>query len=256
MQLQELQSTFQHFLTKSKVEPLLPEITDDKRIDINVRLGIYYDAYRLRLRDICKEDFDKTATLLGDEKFDQALYDYLDKNPSTHFSVRYFAKDFADYLANTKPWSDFPVLSEMARFEWYVAHTLDAGDGNIVTQESLSSLTPEDWPQLTLKLHPSVISHVFQYDTPKLWQDIDNNEPPRQPTKLEEGVRWIFNRKGIKSLYRSCNIAENMIFEAIMAGNNFSEICETLMDNIDESNIPMLVAQTLFTWMQDEFFVE
>lgn len=256
MQLQALQNTFQQYLTESVVEPLLPEITNDDRLDVNTRLGIYFDAYRLRLRDICKDDFDKTATLLGDAQFDAALYGYLKANPSTHFSVRYFAKDFPRYLAETAPWSEHPVLSEMATFEWLVSHTLDAADGEILTQESLSTLAPDAWPNLKLTLHPSVISHVYIYDTPQLWQDIDTEKPPRQPEKQEQGVRWIYNRKGIKSLYRSCNVVENMIFEAILADKCFSEICEILMEQIEESeNIPMIVAQTLFTWVEDEFFV-
>lgn len=179
MSLHQVQNLFQCYLTEDALEGILPEITDDARLGARKRLGVYFDAYRLRLLDIMKIDFEKTYTLLGDHGFEEAFFGYLKGHPSTHFSVRYFGQHFADFLAKTAPFSEHPVVSEMATFEWLVSHTLDAADAPVLTQEDLSVVSPQDWPFLTFALHPSVISTCFHYDTPALWQDIDAEKDPR-----------------------------------------------------------------------------
>lgn len=255
MSLKHLQSQFQSYLTDDALEALLPEITDDARLGARKRLAVYFDAYRLRLLDIMKIDFEKTYTLLGDHGFEDAFHAYLKAHPSTHFSVRYFGQHFADFLAKTAPFSEHPVVAEMATFEWLVSHTLDAADAPILKQEDLSAVSPQDWPFLQFLLHPSVISHCFAYDTPALWQDIDAEKDPRPAQKLPEPIRWIFNRQGLKTLYRSCTPIENIIFEALLKKADFSEICEALLDHVDEEAIPLTAAQTLHNWVRDEFFI-
>lgn len=256
MLLQQLQHQFQLYLTDDQIQPLLPEITDDANVGAKKRLAVYFDAYRLRLRDIMRNDFTKTHTLLGDDGFDQAFYTYLTQHPSTHFSVRYFGQHFADFLAKTAPFSQHPILAEMATFEWLISHTLDAADAPLITQSALAQLSPAAWPDLLFHLHPSVISHYFHYDTPALWQDIDAEKEPRMAQKQASPIRWVFNRQGLRSLYRSCNPVEDIIFSAILSKASFSDICEALIDQMEEEAIPLTAAQTLYNWVQEEFFCE
>ncbi|MBS0287956.1 MAG: putative DNA-binding domain-containing protein [Proteobacteria bacterium] len=249
--LKQIQDDFQHYLV-SGVNDILPSISEDKRFSARNRLLVYFDAYRIRLMEILKLDFPKTHTLLGDDLFEEAFIQYLTKHIPTHFSVRYFGQHFSQFLATTKPYSDFPVFAEMALFEWSVSHTLDAKDDMLVTQQALGQISPEEWADLHFEFHPSLISQYFHWDTPQLWQDIELEREPRQPMRQAAPMRWLFWRKGLRSLFQSCTPTEDIMFQAVLAKKSFAQICEDLLDTVPEDAIPMTVAQTLFKWISEE----
>jgi hypothetical protein len=249
--LKQLQSHFQEYLTHGS-NHIFPEIAPDERFSADKRLKVYFDAYRIRLMEILKLDFPKTHTLLGDEAFEQAFLSYLLQFPSTHFSVRYFGQQFSQFLASSAPYSNCEVFAEMAQFEWAISFTIDAKDDNVVTSQDLAKINPMDWPNLHFVFHPSVISHCFAWDTPQLWQHIDSEKPERAPIKHETPIRWLLWRKGLRSLFQSCNPAEKLMFEAIQTNANFGEICECLIDTVPEDDIPLIAAQTLNKWIHEE----
>lgn len=249
--LKTLQDEFQDYLISGN-NKVLPSIAPDERVSSVRRLQIYFDAYRIRLNEILKLDFPKTHTLMGDHAMDEAFERYLSLYPSTHFSVRYFGQYFATFLKNEKPYSDVPVLAEMALFEWSLSHTLDAKDASIVTQQDLGKISPQDWADLQFNFHPSVTSDVFAWDTPQLWQDIDLEREPRDPKIQPAPLRWVFWRKGLRTLFQSCTATENIMFEAVLANQSFAQMCEALMDTLPQDSIPMTVAQTLFKWISEE----
>jgi hypothetical protein len=235
-------------LTQGNISHILPSIAKD-HLSSEKRLGIYFDAYRIRLMEILKLDFPKTHTLMGDDAFDDAFFQYLAKYPSEHFSVRYFGERFPLFLKETKPYSEIGILTEMAHFEWCVAFTLDAKDDTVVSVQTLAAIPGEDWPDLQITFHPSVKSHQFAWDTPQLWQHIEKEEPPRGPVLQPSLVRWLFWRSGIRSLFQSCTPVESTMFELVNEQKYFAEICEILMETFEEEQIPVLAAQTLHKWV-------
>ncbi len=254
--LKLLQAEFQDYLTHGFIQDILPEIAPDERFNANKRLKVYYDAYRIRLLEILKLDFSKTHILLGDEDFDTAFYAYLEQYPSRHFSVRYFGQYFSQFLTQTAPFKNFPILAEMACFEWSINHTLDAKDSSVLKIEALSTLSSEHWPQMRFALHPSVISHYFHWDAPQIWQQIESEGPPRLPVKLETPIRWIFWRKGIRSFFQSCTAPEDIMFKSLLAGNDFAQMCEDLLEVLPEDQIPLVGAQTLSKWIHEEMIAQ
>lgn len=252
--LQNLQSTFQDYLMHGSSD-MLQHVEPSQRCSAQKRLNVYFDAYRIRLLEILQLDFEKTHTLMGDEFFEKAFHAYLAAHPSTHFSVRYFGQHFPDFLKKTAPFSEHPVLSEMATFEWALSYTIDAADKPVLQHDTLAKLQPTEWPTLRFQFHPSVTSCFFEWDTPVLWRLIEEEEPPRSPEKQEKPIRWVFWRKGLKSYYQSCNDVENKLFEAIAAHQDFSAICESLLDLLPEEEIPLKTAQILNQWIQEERLV-
>lgn len=256
MKLESLQEVFQQYLMQGEETAVKPMIDDKKRFNAHRGLKVYYDAYRIRLNEILKLDFPKTYYLMGDDNFDPAFEEYLKQFPSQHFSVRYFGQHFVTFLRNTAPYKDFPPLAEIAEFEWSVSYTIDASDAPIVNVAAFQALNPADWPNLTFTLHPSVTSCVFSYNMPHLWQLIDKEEAISPPEKHQAPVRWLFWRKGLKSYFKSCNEAQNAMFQGVLAGQSFGDLCENLLPLMVENEIPGFVAQTLYQWVQDEMISE
>jgi hypothetical protein len=193
---------------------------------------------------------------MGDEDFQNAFSHYIEQYPSHHFSVRYFGQCFANFLREHPTYKDFPILSEMAQFEWAVSGTLDAANAPIITLSDLSKVPPQDWYSLTFALHPSVTTQTFAWNVPQLWQAIDAEEPPQPPVLLDTPIRWLFWRKGIRSLFQSCSPAENLLFASLQNGDDFGSMCETLIDSAPEEEIPMIAAKALHKWIHEEMVSE
>lgn len=249
--LKSIQDMFQNYLITGQ-DNILPSVAPDERVIAQRRLQIYFDSYRIRLLEILRLDYPKTHTLMGDDAFDAAFLSYLSLYPSKHFSVRYFGQHFSHFLATQKPYADVPVIAEMALFEWSLSYTLDAKDAKIVSQSQLGQIAPEQWAQLQFGFHPSVTTSVLKWDVPQLWQEIDQERTARDPQCQVSPVRWVFWRKGLRTLFQSCTPAQNIMFEAVQAKLSFAQICENLIDVLPQDDIPITVAQTMYHWINEE----
>lgn len=244
-----LQSQFQNYLLHA--EPAFTHwVALDKQFSAEKRLNVYYQAYRLRLLEILKLDYPKAYQLLGPERFEQAFMDYLQQYPSQHFSVRYFGQHFSEFLSNP-PFDTTPYLAEMAKFEWAIIFTTDALDAPVMHKKDLH-ITPQDWAYLRLTFHPSLTSHYFAWNTPQLWQALEC-EQTCQPAS-QTPVRWLFWRKEMKSYFQSCTHHEDILFQALAKGENFSTACEQLLDHLPAEQIAQFSAQTLLKWLNEQMF--
>jgi len=247
--------SFQDYLISGNNENILPSIVAD-HISAPNHLKIYFDAYRLRLLDILQIDFPKTLVLMGEEQFETAFHQYLKQHPSTHFSVRYFGRHFPSFLRKTKPFSEYPAISEMAQFEWSLMSTLDAADAPIISLDDLSGLPQEQWANLSLTFHSSLTTIICQWNTPELWKIIDGEEAPTPPTKNKKPTTWLMWRYQLRSLFQSLTTEQEALFNGFYSGLNFSEVIENLCHYMDEKEIPTFALQNMQLWIESGMISE
>lgn len=247
--LETLQKNFQHYLMKSDATDVLPSIAPTAPFNAIQRLGVYHYGYRARLRDVLADDFPKCLVLLGEEEFEQAALRYLDTYPSHHFSVRYFGLYFSEFLKHTLPYANFPALSEMVRFEWSAQSTLDAKDAPLLTRDDLSSITTDEWPDMTFEFHPSVRLETFEWDTVSIWREIDQEQPARKPIQLEQPLNWLVWRHDLRCYFNSLTKAQSLMVQSVQEGLPFADICETLCQVLPEAQVPTTAMETLLGWV-------
>lgn len=244
-----LQNGFQDFLLTGNSAEINALIVAD-HLPKEKRLKIYFDAYRIRLKEILSQDYPKTVTLLGDTLFDRAFEIYLNTYPSTHFSVRYFGQHFSRFLKESSPFNEEPIYAEMAFFEWTLMGTLDAQDAPIAKIEQLQNFSPEDWSYFKITFHPSVTLVACEWDTPLLWKAIDQEEPPRSAIKLTQPQHWVVWRNELRNLYQSLSAAQTQLFVLFSEGLCFSEILEKLSEIMPVDDVPQFAVSHLQFWIQ------
>ena len=199
---------------------------DDNAIFIHVRgadavhrLRIYADAYRLRLIEILGNDFPATCDALGEDDFAEFAERYLQAHPSTQPSVRHVGSAFADWIESQ---ADAPTgLHELARFEWLQAASFDAFDAASLAVDDISTLAPEAWPGLRLRLHPS----ARLLDTARL--AIRDGEPAVSAN--DDPAHWLLWRDADGDVHwRQLEADEAHALHAVDAGTTFGELCERL----------------------------
>jgi hypothetical protein len=246
--LAQLQSDFQAYLLDTrKGAAFAKQIIDDKKVGVKKRLGIYADAYRLRIIEALSSAYPVLKALLGDDLFDKTARSYIDFYPSTYRNMRWVGDKMAEHLQATLP--QYPIAAEMATFEWSLSLAFDAEDVPILTLQDLAAIAPEKWADLKFKFHPSMQLPTFKFNVLRVWQALNAEEPPPKVTQIDEPcVIW---RKDLNSHYRSLDLAEYAAIQQVISGASFGELCENLQENATEAAATMQAAQYLSGWLKD-----
>ena len=157
----------------------------------------------------------------------------------------------ADYLQATAPWSEQPVLAELARFEWMLTVAFDASDEPALTFAELAALPPDEWPALSFRLHPSVHLLALTSNAPSLRKASDEQAALPDVTYAAKPRHWVVWRKELMSFYRSLDDAEAWALGALNEGADFTALCEGLCDWYKAEHAAPEAARMLRQWVED-----
>jgi len=249
MKLAALQSAFLAWLQqgdsriKSEIAGPNPEV-------IGLRLEIYANAYRLRLIEALADTFPALHTLIGDERFFQLASDYIDDNPSQHFSLRYFGHHLSTWLIDYPLANSFPIIVDMTTFEWGLREAFDAADEKPMDISDLVAIPIEQWDSVVFTLHPSIQRLNLLWNAPQLWKVIDEESDPIDMEQNDYPIAWLVWRNELRTWFRSMDVDEAWALDQVSQGVNFSAICSGITEWIDEQNAPQRAAEFIQTWIQ------
>lgn len=226
--LLHLQSQFQAWIQAGEPD-VRARIRDSARTDRDTLLGVYRDAYLLRLHECLGIDFKAVQIMLGDDAFFATARDYIGAHPSLHPNVRWFGRHFPDFLRDYAPTADRPALAEMAAFEWALGLATDAADDEALIAEDLAALDGEQWAALVLRKRAPVQRLDLHWQVPQAWLRHAETAPGALDVEHEEApVQWLVWRDGLDAAFRSLPEDEAWAFDAAMKGASFAELCEGL----------------------------
>lgn len=246
--LAELQQQFMQVLQGDNPADFADAVVTQGRVSTLTRIDIYRNAYHLRLKESVEIDHEILGYYLGDELFDKMVTDYVVAYPSRETSLRYFSEQLPIFLANTKPFSEHPVLAELARFERYLLTAFDASDAQAASAVMLSQIPAQDWPQLHFRLHPSVQRYQSDWNAVEIWQALKQKQTPPAASKLEQ--YWLIWRN-VERLteFSSLNICEKVMLEGMIEGLDYADLCEQLANDLPIEDVSKDSVQCLVNWL-------
>lgn len=247
--LLKLENDFKDCMLSNKLD-MRGQIVGNERAAAEERIHVYVEGYRLRLLEVLQENFPGLHGLLGDEQFDALGRVYIDTHPSTHPSVRWFSQHLAGFLRGTQPYSAHPHLAEMAAFEWAQGRVFDAADAAPLDMQALATVPPESWGQVRFGFHPSRLHLSLCWNVPKIWQALDAEETPPEPTS-SDAVEWLLWRQDLTTRWRSLTPDEAWMLDAAIQGTSFGELCEGLCRWHAPEAVAMQAASYLKLWLSD-----
>lgn len=267
--LTKLQASFQAYLLDEDAQSsfeshaITAQIVSDAKVGIQKRLGIYYDAYRLRIIEALATSYPKLNLLLGDVLFNQIARSYITQFPSTYQNMRWYGAKMQTHLQNTLP--EHPIAAEMAAFEWALSLAFDAEDTPTITLEDLAAVPPETWGSLKFYFQPSLQILHFKWNIIAIWKALNEEETPPDAAQTSEEMSCLVWRKTLNAHYVSiASIELSALHLALSPENNrgsFGEICDFLMTH-NPSDMAMsdeeiaqqamaTAAQYLASWIQE-----
>ena len=247
--LHQLQVSFKDCMLSNTLD-MQGQIVSNHKASAEERVHVYVEGYRLRLLEVLQDNFNGLREFLGDEQFDVLGRTYIDAHPSTHPSVRWFSQHLPMFLRDTEPYSNHPILAEMAAFEWAQGRAFDAADAEPLGLQALATVPPESWAQVKFSLHPSLQRLELHWNAPKIWQAIDAEEDVPEPAS-DESVSWLLWRQDLTTRWRSLGADETWMLDAASQGASFGELCEGLCQWHAPEAVAMQAASYLKLWLTD-----
>jgi hypothetical protein len=256
MSLATLQERF-HGAILCGDDTIVADIAEGGAIGPRQRLGIYRDAYRLRLLEALRENFAGLTGLLGDDGFDAMAGEFIARHPSRHRSIRWYGDGLARFLESAPRYRERPWLAEMARLDWAMLSAFDAADAGAVGVDDLASLPADAWPGMTIRFHPSVVRLDLHWSVAPFRRAVVAGEKDvAAPERSEGPVPWLVWRQDMRQFFRSLDSDEAHAMDAARAGADFATVCGGLCEWVDEDQAPARAASFLKRWVIDQLVVD
>ena len=246
--LDKLQHEFlQHLLEKES--RIAENIATQGKVDVTTRLGIYGNAYKLRLKAAIENDHEILGIYLGDELFDLMAAGYTESKPSHYTSLRDFCNHLPAYLKNTQPFSNTPIISEIADFERKLLDAFDAANASSGSTTALSAIPQHQWPEMKVRFHPSMQIFSSNWNSVQSWQALKAEKTP--PAQEEQSAYWLIWRNHERiTEFRSLPLDEQAMLNGFLHGENFAQICTTLLDHHAEEEVAQNALKHIVSWLE------
>ena len=247
--LADIQRSFSSYLQGDDAG-VAEHVIDDKRLGSQFRLEIYKSAYRIRLTKCIEADHAVLCSYLGDELFELLAAGYIASCPSMHPSLRYFCERLPDYLRDTAPFSQTPILAELAAFERTLMAAFDAPDSAVAGKDCLQTIPPEDWPSLRVDFHPGVRLFATRWNSVESWQALKQGKTPSAAEQGDQQHWLVWRGRDRLTEFRSLAPAGLWFYDALNSGGNLAMACDALLEILPADEISETTVNYLSGWLE------
>lgn len=250
MNLIELQNDFQRILLDSECKDADWVNESVRGLSSLDRLGIYYNAYRIRLIDVLLDTFEHTAIYLGDDWFNQLATAYVQAHQSTYTNIGLYGREFPNFLAEQL--ADDKEVSELALMDWKLRRAFDGADSSVMTPDDLQGLASADSISIRLQAVPTLSITTQHFNTLDIWHAINQDQAPPLVERLPQPIDILIWRKAYSPHFRSLAKIEAAAIACIRGGGTLEAIGETLENAFPDVDVATEFGVMLRRWLDDE----
>ena len=230
-------------------DAVLATLTQGAREDRVTLLGVYRHAYVSRLVEAMRKENEVLHAFLGDETFDEMGAAYVAAHPSRHPSIRWISRHLPAFLTAAEPYSDYPVIAELAAFEKALNDAFDAPDGAVLTGAALAAIPPEAWQDLVVVAHPAAHRLDLTTNAAAIWTALREDETPPDAETLAAPARILVWRHEATPMWRELSADEAMMWDEAASGLPFGQLCIMLATMGDPETAAARAAGLLGGWI-------
>lgn len=249
MKLKDFQDRFQRSILEGDDE-ILGHIPDGPKETKQNLLGVYRDAYVLRLIEVVGSDHERLRNYLGEDAFNDMARAYIASQPSHHPNARWFTRGLPEFLKANEPYSCHPIIGELASLEKALNDAFDGVDAPVLGMSDLAAIPPQEWGQLTFAPHPTATLIDAHTNVTAIWSALKDGSEPPPVTTSDETTRIVTWRHELMPMLRKMTAEEAMMWEEAIKGTNFENLCELIAFYDDAAGAPARAAGYLKGWLE------
>ena len=136
------------------------------------RIGVYHGMYLMRMEEALETDYPVIRYHLGDHQFSHLVRDYVQRYPSTSYTLNRLGDHLPQFLLDEPDWPQAAFLHDLARLELAMTEVFDEEESPVLSGEELAAVPPEAWEHARLRpieafrllhLRYSVVPHLEAY---------------------------------------------------------------------------------------------
>jgi len=257
--LAEVQRWLQGAIIDGPMEEVTKELGASSRQSAGERLRVYQIAYYARLIECLGEEFEGVKETIGESAFQQLGMEYLERYPSTSYTLADLGKKFPEYLRETRPakegdgpdWGDF--LIDLATLERIYAEVFD-GPGSEGKTEGMQLEEEGVIPaELTLQLCPSVRLVELQYPVHRYLSALKRGEEPDVPEA--RFTRLVVSRREYIVRREELDEVQMKILESLLEDGNLERGIERGYEAGEVMEIERKLAEWFEGWTRQGILV-
>jgi hypothetical protein len=254
-EFERLQDEFQRGIMNGE-DKVLGEILDSPKEKRDVLFGVYRFAYVSRLVEALRNDHENLHQYLGDDMFNAMGAAYVAAKPSQHPNMRWFSQGLPEFLRATEPYSNHPVIGDLAAFEKALNDTFDSVDAATIGIEDVAAFAPQVWNELRFKPHPSFYRLDLLTNAVEIWKALKSGDTPPDAVALDDPTRVLVWRQDVTPMFRELPAEEAMMWDEASAGIPFGVLCSMLATYADPDSAAARGAGYLHGWVTSGLLAE
>ena len=222
------------------------------RVDSDLGLSIYANAYHSRLREALEADHPQLAAFLGDALWAEFCAGYIEAHPSRVRSLRHFGAQVPAWLGAHAPFTEHPVIAELALFERQLLDVFDAADDRRIDWAAMQALDGAAWPSVRLGFHPGVRLLPTRTNAVEIWRALKEAQPPPAAGTSATPARLLWRDVERVSRFRPVGADELLALqEMFSAQQDFAAMCARLAGVKPAAEVPALAIGFLRQWFDE-----
>jgi len=229
------------------------------------RIGIYANAYYARLLECLSEEFPALVCAMGKTAFGAFSMEYLQEYHPSSYTLCDLGANFPQFLRENKPqteenevdWTD--LLIEIATLERVYSEVFD-GPGieqkALLTEETLNSIKPEEWPEISLKMAPCFRLMQFQFPVHDFISNARKGNTPQIP---EQQVTYLaITRRNYIVRREAISQAEFFLLSKLQAGLNVGDAITLFAESdlMEPEELGLKLHEWFKRWTTAAFFID
>ncbi len=214
-------------------------VLPSSRMEPMARLDVYNGGYLSRLIDVIRSDFPGLIHALGEHAFFHLAQDYVEKHPSQHANLIFFAAKLPGFIAKRKDLPKRAFLRDLAQLEWFISEAFHAPASQAIDPASMQNLSPEEWARIALHCSPSLRLLESPYPVNGYLQSFFDDKEPEFPARAISRV--AIYRKDFRVWRLGLDKPAFQVLSKLLAGEAFGTAIECAGDQ----------AHRIGDWFQD-----
>jgi hypothetical protein len=227
-------------------------VLPSSRLSSIERIGVYHDAYRVRLVECLADDYPALAHALGDAGFEELCLAYVFAHPSRSPNLNAFGRHMSAFCRSRGD-ARAHFSADLAALEWAMVEVIHTGDPERLSEDTLSRIPLADWTRARFARSDAVRVLEFEYPVNAYFQAFNTGEAPELPERAWSATA-VF-RDGATIWRMDLSRPMHALLGALFAGKTLGAALDALASSgsVGESDAPLLI-KWFRDWVRYGFF--
>ncbi|RFC36592.1 MAG: putative DNA-binding domain-containing protein [Candidatus Nitrotoga sp. LAW] len=143
--------------------------TGYQNYSIVIAIEVYRNNYRGNLHDTLTGAYPVIEQLVGKELFRLLMRQFIGQHFSRSGNLHHYGAEMGGFIAAFEPAQELPYLPDVAALEWACHCAYFAEDAATLDIDKLAQVSPEQYPDMILHIHPACQLMCFRYPITAIW---------------------------------------------------------------------------------------